>query len=214
MLAAFGYLITSLPVFLPAWGGLGGVLELAGAEPAGRERDRMKGFITNKRLMLSLADAGGRMMYSFKDLSELAGYTSRVYTLVSTLHRVHSQAYSTPRPELYGMADIQGTLHKGYDGVRFEGVPIVAPGLWPRGGEELVESLDITVKQGEHLLILGPNGVGKSSIARIVAGLWPVYRGLVSRPRGGGMDGIMFLPQRAYLAQGTLRVRYPRFICT
>jgi len=214
VLAAFGYLITSLPVFLPAWGGLGGVLELAGAEPAGRERDRMKGFITNKRLMLSLADAGGRMMYSFKDLSELAGYTSRVYTLVSTLHRVHSQAYSTPRPELYGMADIQGTLHKGYDGVRFEGVPIVVPGLWPRGGEELVESLDITVKQGEHLLILGPNGVGKSSIARIVAGLWPVYRGLVSRPRGGGMDGIMFLPQRVYLAQGTLRVRYPRFICT
>ncbi|CAZ84613.1 unnamed protein product [Tuber melanosporum] len=209
--SAFGYLITSLPVFLPAWGGLGGVLELAGTEPAGREKDRMKGFITNKRLMLSLADAGGRMMYSFKDLSELAGYTSRVYTLVSTLHRVHSQAYSTPRPELYGMADIQGTLHKGYDGVRLEGVPIVAPGLWPRGGEELVESLDVTVREGEHLLILGPNGVGKSSIARIVAGLWPVYRGLVSRPRGGGMDGIMFLPQRVYLAQGTLRdqVIYP-----
>lgn len=171
----------------------------------------MKGFITNKRLMLSLADAGGRMMYSFKDLSELAGYTSRVYTLISTLHRVHSHAYTTPRPELYGNADIQGTLHKGFDGVRLEGVPIVAPGLWSRGGEELVESLDITVREGEHLLILGPNGVGKSSISRVVAGLWPVYRGLVSRPREGGMGGIMFLPQRVYLAQGTLRdqVIYP-----
>jgi ATP-binding cassette subfamily D (ALD) long-chain fatty acid import protein len=105
------------------------------------------------------------------------------------------------------MADIQGTLHLGFDGVRLEGVPIVAPSLWPRGGEELVESLDITVKEGEHLLILGPNGVGKSSIARVVAGLWPVYRGLVSRPRGGVSGGIMFLSQRVYLAQGTLRVR-------
>ena len=62
-------------------------------EKGGRERNRMKDFITNKRLMLSLADAGGRMMYSIKDLSELAGYTSRVYTLISTLHRVHADAY-------------------------------------------------------------------------------------------------------------------------
>ncbi|KAH0610641.1 uncharacterized protein H6S33_012168 [Morchella sextelata] len=210
--SALGYLFTSLPVFLPAWGGLGGLVELAGATAgSSRETDRMKGFITNKRLMLSLADAGGRMMYSFKDLSELAGYTSRVYTLVSTLHRVHSHSYSTPRPELYSAADIQGTLHKGFDGVRLEGVPIVAPGLWPRSGEELVDSLDVTVREGEHLLVLGPNGVGKSSISRVVAGLWPVYRGLVSRPRQGGMGGIMFLPQRVYLAQGTLRdqVIYP-----
>jgi ATP-binding cassette subfamily D (ALD) long-chain fatty acid import protein len=51
--SAFGYLITSLPVFLPAWGGLGGVPEVPGNEKVGRERNRMKDFITNKRLMLS-----------------------------------------------------------------------------------------------------------------------------------------------------------------
>ena len=230
--SAFGYVITSLPVFLPAWGGLGGVLELADArrEHGGdgdrhrhrhRERDRMKDFITNKRLMLSLADAGGRMMYSIKDLSELAGYTSRVYTLISTLHRGYADAYFPPRgsrgggghghAELYSLADVQGTIHKGFDGVRLENVPVVAPSLWPRGGDELVESLSVVVRPGEHLLISGANGVGKSAIARIVAGLWPVYRGLVSRPRTVGTDGIMFLPQRPYLSIGTLRdqVIYP-----
>jgi ATP-binding cassette subfamily D (ALD) long-chain fatty acid import protein len=48
-------------------------------------------------------------------------------------------------------------------------------------------------------------------VARIVAGLWPVYRGLVSRPRSVGTDGIIFLPQRPYLSVGTLRdqVIYP-----
>jgi len=48
-------------------------------------------------------------------------------------------------------------------------------------------------------------------VARIIAGLWPVYRGLVSRPRTTGPDGIMFLPQRPYLSIGTLRdqVIYP-----
>lgn len=213
--SAFGYLMTSLPVFLPAWGGLGGAMELADApEGMGRERGRMKEFITNKRLMLSLADAGGRMMYSIKDISELAGYTSRVYTLISTLHRVHANAYYPPRgshPELYSLADAQGTIHNGFDGVRLEQVPIVAPSLFPMGGDELVEQLSFIVHSGDHLLISGPNGVGKSAIPRIVAGLWPVYRGLVSRPRGAGLDGIMFLPQRPYLSVGTLRdqVIYP-----
>src|SRR5690606_30473148 len=122
-------------------------------------------------------------MYSLKDLSELAGYTSRVYSLISTLHRVHSNSYNRPHPELYSLADVQGGTYKGFDGLRFENVPVVAPALFPQGGEELIENLMFEVHQGEHLLISGPNGVGKTSVARIVAGLWPVYRGLVSRPR-------------------------------
>ena len=155
--SAYGYLLSSLPVFLPAWGGLGGIQELADpAVTGGRERGRMKEFITNKRLMLSLADAGGRMMYSIKDLSELAGYTSRVYTLISTLHRVHANAYFPPRgthPELYSLSDVQGTIQKGFDGVRLENVPIVAPSIFPHGGEELIDSLSLIVHSGEHLLV-------------------------------------------------------------
>lgn len=213
--SAYGYLLSSLPVFLPAWGGLGGASELAdSAVQGGRERSRMGNFITNKRLMLSLADAGGRMMYSIKDLSELAGYTSRVYTLISTLHRVHANAYyarGRPTNELYSLSDVQGTIQRGFDGVRFENVPVVAPALWPQGGEELIDSMSLIVRRGEHLLISGPNGVGKTAISRILAGLWPVYRGLVSRPKANGEDGIMFLPQRPYLSVGTLRdqVIYP-----
>ncbi|KIX07407.1 uncharacterized protein Z518_02060 [Rhinocladiella mackenziei CBS 650.93] len=220
--SAFGYIITSIPVYLPAWAGLDSLLEASGSAGAGttessRERSHMKDFITNKRLMLSLADAGGRMMYSIKDLSELAGYTSRVYQLISTLHRVHANAYAPSHRrspgsiELYSLADVQGTTYAGFDGVRLEDVPIVAPALYPYGGDELIESLSFVVHSGEHLLISGSNGVGKSAIARIVAGLWPVYRGLVSRPRNNGQDGIMFLPQRPYLSIGTLRdqVIYP-----
>ena len=217
--SAFGYLITSLPVFLPEWGGLDGQSELHDTDetrssPAKQSLGRMQQFITNKRLMLSLADAGGRMMYSIKDLSELAGYTSRIYTLISTLHRVQASAYYLPRgtpPEPYSLTDVLGTLHRGYDGVRFEDVPIVASAVHPLPGDLLLQSLSFTITPGAHVLISGPNGVGKSAVARILGGLWPVYRGLVSRPRNSGTDGIMFLPQRPYLPLGTLRdqVIYP-----
>ena len=96
------------------------------------------------------------MMYSIKDLSELAGYTSRVYTLISTLHRVHANAYFPPRgtpAELFSLSDVQGTIQKGFDGVRLENVPVVAPSVFPHGGEELTDSLSVIVHSGEHLLV-------------------------------------------------------------
>jgi ATP-binding cassette, subfamily D (ALD), peroxisomal long-chain fatty acid import protein len=217
--SACGYIVTSLPVFLPAMSEVAPKVKTtssASVEAASRDQSegRMRQFITNKRLMLNLADAGSRMMYSIKDLSELAGYTSRVYTLVSTLHRVHANSYTTTRysqPELYSLANVEGTLHRGFDGVRLEDIPVVAPSLFPMGGDELIDNLSFVVTPGDHLLITGPNGAGKSAVARIVAGLWPTYRGLTSRPRQNGQDGIMFLPQRPYLSPGTLRdqVIYP-----
>lgn len=43
------------------------------------------GFVTNRRLLLSASDAFGRVMYSYKDLAELAGYTARVATLLEAM---------------------------------------------------------------------------------------------------------------------------------
>jgi ATP-binding cassette subfamily D (ALD) long-chain fatty acid import protein len=217
--SASGYIIIAAPLLF----GVKGV----DAKPDGGNKavaNKTESYISNRRLLMSLADAGSRLMYSFKELNELAGYTSRVYTLISTLHLLERGQYQTlPRPSdlasdlpFYDMGNIKGRIHVGSQEVSINRVPIVAPAPgMERGGEELVKNLSLTVKAGDHMLITGPNGVGKTAIARVLAQLWPVWSGDMQIP---AHKDIFFLPQRPYLSAGSLRdqvlypTSYPQYI--
>jgi ABC-type uncharacterized transport system fused permease/ATPase subunit len=66
----------------------------------------------------------------------------------------------------------------------------------------LIHNLDAIVEQGHHLLIVGPSGVGKSSLLRAIAGLWTTGGGTIYRPVE---SDIIFLPQKPYCTMGSLR---------
>jgi len=46
----------------------------------------------------------------------------------------------------------------------------------------MVDKISFTVKPGMHLMVTGPNGCGKSSLARIMAELWPLTGGTLHKP--------------------------------
>ncbi|KAF8321758.1 adrenoleukodystrophy protein [Clavulina sp. PMI_390] len=194
---AAGLVVCSVPVFFKIPGAK--ELDLGG---------RTEGFITNRRLLLSGSDAFGRVMYSYKELAELAGYTSRMSLLFDTMADVKKGKFEKALVSSSGTENNakvlqgRGVVTEGED-IELIDVPIVSP-----NGDILVRALSMHVTPGKHLLIVGPNGCGKSSLFRILGGLWPVYGGSVRKPPARDFT---YIPQRPYLSLGTLRdqITYP-----
>jgi heme exporter protein A len=49
-----------------------------------------------------------------------------------------------------------------------------------RGGRLLFAGLDLDLRAGQSALIAGPNGIGKSSLLRMIAGLLPPFAGAIT----------------------------------
>jgi len=67
-------------------------------------------------------------------------------------------------------------------------------------GQLLRPNISLAASPGESLLITGASGLGKSTLMRAIAGLWPFGRGRIRVTDGR----CLFLPQRPYLPLGTL----------
>ncbi|KWU42313.1 hypothetical protein RHOSPDRAFT_36110, partial [Rhodotorula sp. JG-1b] len=214
---SLGLCVCAVPVFgARLFGGGGGLGVLANVDFG----SRTEGFVTNRRLLLSASDALGRLMSTYRDLSELSGYTARVSELLDTMEDVKAGRY---QKKLVGggstagrtvgkddevaqnakMLQGRGKVIQSENEIMFDRVPIVTP-----NGDVLIKSLSFYVKPGQHLLVVGGNGTGKSSLFRILGGLWPIYGGIVTKPPASEFT---YIPQRPYLSLGTLRdqIIYP-----
>jgi putative ATP-binding cassette transporter len=92
------------------------------------------------------------------------------------------------------------------DEMTLENLEIASP-----AGCTMLEERKVEVKAGEHVLVVGEPGAGKTLLFRALAGLWPWGAGRIGRPRGAI---VFFMPRQPYLPPGTLRevLAYPQSV--
>jgi len=133
---------------------------------------RTEQFTTAKNLLVSAADAIERIMTSYKEVIELAGFTQRVYDMFKLFECVkNSQNFDKlngNKQKLDKNENIQldldirpGVIYEesNQNSIIVESIKIITP-----GGDIIVPSLSLKIDQGMNILITGPNGCGKSSL--------------------------------------------------
>lgn len=88
------------------------------------------------------------------------------------------------------------TILPSQDGLTIEHLSIKIP----YSEKFIVKNLNLNVDKKEHTIIMGPSGVGKSTLIRAIAGIWPFGEGTIKLPQNH-----MFLPQKPYFPYGSLR---------
>ncbi|XP_052041384.1 lysosomal cobalamin transporter ABCD4 isoform X1 [Apodemus sylvaticus] len=144
-------------------------------------------------------------------LSDVAGYTHRIGELQEALLDM------SPKSQ-----DCETLGESEWDLDKTPGCPTTQPSdtaflldrvsiLAPSSDKPLIKDLSLKICEGHSLLITGNTGTGKTSLLRVLGGLWESVKGSVQMLADFGPHGVLFLPQKPFFTDGTLReqVIYP-----
>ena len=146
-------------------------------------------------------DSFGWFTDSYRRLIEWAAVVERLSGFQTALEQVEQEGRSAARPAP------ALTLNNH----RQSGILVLQNlTVHTQTGSPLLTDINLEAHAPEWVLLEGRSGIGKSTLLRALAGLWPYYQGSFA------LDGnLLFLPQRPYLPADTLRhtVSYPRPTC-
>ena len=152
------------------------------------------GLVQTATAFAQVQDALSFIVSTYTDIAEWRAVVQRL----SGFERALQQASLEPARGS-GIARVDGDAGR----LSLDGVEVDRP-----DGQPLIADVTLSLARGDTALLSGPSGVGKSTLVRALAGIWPFGRGQVHVPRDARL---LFLPQKPYLPLGTLRhvVSYP-----
>ncbi|XP_020629474.1 ATP-binding cassette sub-family D member 4-like isoform X2 [Orbicella faveolata] len=161
----------------------------------------------NSFFAMYLINCGTKLIDLSNSISNMAGYVHRIGQLLERFATMEtdSEEKTTENEDSLGA---ENSAPHGSDAI-FKLVNVsYAP---PNCTEPLVKDLDLEVSHGKTILITGTTGSGKSSLFRILCGIWSPLSGEVLRFLPFSPKAVLFLPQKSFLTDGTLRqqLMYP-----
>ena len=148
---------------------------------------KLGGLMQSLRAFSSIQDALSFLVNSYTTIAEFRAVTRRLTNFLNHMQDIDAKiavAGDIKRVE-------QSTNH-----ITTRNLSIDMP-----DGSLLLDKLNLDLKHGNHYLIKGPSGLGKSTFVRTIAGIWPFASGEVLLPAN---KNIMYLPQKPYMPIGTL----------
>ena len=168
--------------------------------------DIMQYYLTSTQIFLALGAACKHLVLSYKRIQALSGLTIRIWELFRMFKERNN---NEDEKEMMALAAANPNRVGGPpkviigDEIEFNNVDIFSP-----TGQLLLKGLNFKVAKNNNVLISGRNGSGKSSLFRVLGGLWPLCSGTLTKPP---LSKLFYIPQKPYMCPGTLRdqVTYP-----
>ena len=148
-------------------------------------------------------DSFGWFTDSYRRLIEWAAVVERLSGFQTALEQVEKEGRSAARPASAPALTLNNRRQSGI-------LALQNLTVHTQTGSPLLTDINLEAHAPEWVLLEGRSGIGKSTLLRALAGLWPYYQGSFA------LDGsLLFLPQRPYLPADTLRhtVSYPHPAC-
>jgi ATP-binding cassette subfamily C protein LapB len=118
--------------------------------------------------LIACSILAGRAIAPLAQISQLLSRITSTRTAYRQINEMMKMPPEGPEGDALKLSKVQGKIEFRNVGFRYPGAP-----------ERALDALSFTVNPGEHVALLGRVGSGKSTIARLVLGLYPPEEGLI-----------------------------------